>query len=351
MSNNSLNIQIFGESHAEKIGVVVEGFPAGVRVDLEALRAFLSRRAPGKGDWATPRKEADLPHFISGIEIAGETEGTLTGEVFEAAIYNTNIRPQDYTNVQTVPRPGHADYGSWVKYGRIPTGGGKWSGRMTAPLCIAGGICKQLLEAKGIEIKAHISRIADVCDEPITSESEVGKIFPTVSEEAADKMKAVIDEARGRADSVGGDIGCIITGVKEGLGDALFDGIEGEIARMAFAIPAVKGIEFGTTRDYGSENNDAFIIKDGRVATATNNCGGILGGIATGMPIEFKVRIKPTPSIGIEQRSINLETMEEASITVNGRHDPCILPRAVPVVEAAAAIAIYNLLKEANNGY
>lgn len=346
MSNKSLNIQILGESHAEKIGVIVEGFPAGAKVDLDALKAFLSRRAPGKGDWATPRKEADLPHFVSGIE-----DGVLNGEVFEAAIYNTNIRPQDYANVQTVPRPGHADYGSWIKYGRIPTGGGKWSGRMTAPLCIAGGICKQLLEGEGIEIKAHIRRVGDVCDEPLTAETKVGEVFPTVSEAAAEGMKAVIDEARTRLDSVGGEIGCIITGVKAGVGDALFDGIEAEIARMAFAIPAVKGIEFGTTKDYGSANNDAFIVEDGKVSTLTNNCGGILGGISTGMPIEFKLLIKPTPSIGIEQRSVNLETMEEESITVNGRHDPCILPRAVPVVEAAAAIAIYNLINEENNGY
>lgn len=345
MSDNKLDIRIYGESHAECIGVVVEGLPAGKRIDMDELKAFLGRRAPGKGDWSTPRKEADLPEFVSGL-----VDGVTDGKTLEAVIRNTNTRPQDYANVQTVPRPGHADYGSWVKYGHIPTGGGKWSGRMTAPLCIIGGICKQLLAEEGIEIQAHIKRILDMCDEPLEAGSEIG-LFPTVSKSTGEKMQEAIREAKEAGDSLGGDIGCAIRGVRAGVGDALFDGIEAEIARLVFAIPAVKGIEFGTVRDCGVENNDAFVVVDGRVETATNNCGGILGGISTGMPIEFTVKLKPTPSIGVEQDSVDLETMQPAKLKIEGRHDPCILPRAVPVVEAAAAIAIYNLINGENCGY
>lgn len=311
MSNNHLQIEIYGESHAEKIGVIIDGLPAGFRVDITELEAFLSRRAPGNSPCSTARREPDKPVFVRGLP-----EGVTDGGTLEAFIVNQDVRKEDYEKFSTVPRPGHADYGAWLKTGRIPSGGGRWSGRMTALLCIAGGICKQILAAEDIEIEAEISRLG-----------------------------GDIEEAKSRGDSVGGDISCRITGVKAGVGNALFDGIESEIARLAFAIPAVKGIEFGDTKDYGSENNDAFVIEDGEVRTATNNCGGILGGISTGMPIEFKLRFKPTPSIGIEQDSVDLETMQPAKIKIEGRHDPCILPRALPCVEAVAAIAIYSMLQ------
>ncbi|MDD5824083.1 MAG: chorismate synthase [Firmicutes bacterium] len=343
MSDNRLDIRIYGESHADCIGVVAEGLPAGKKIDMDALKGFLARRAPGQGDWSTPRKEPDLPEFASGL-VEKDGEWVTDGRTLEAIIRNTNRRPQDYANVQTVPRPGHADYGSWVKYGHIPSGGGKWSGRMTAPLCIIGGICKQLLAEDGIEIKAHIIRLLEYCDDAMEENSVVREGFPTISERAADSMKKAIQNARSVGDSIGGEIECMITGVKAGVGDALFDGMEAEIARMIFAIPAVKGIEFGTMRECGVDNNDAFVVEDGVVKTATNNCGGILGGISTGMPIVFATKVKPTPSIAIEQDSVDLETMQPVKLKVQGRHDPCILPRAVPVVEAAAAIAIYNLI-------
>lgn len=345
----TLDIRIYGESHAECIGVIAEGLPKDAVVNLNELKTFLARRAPGNNEWSTPRKEADLPNFLRGAGVDGDRL-VLSGGLFDARINNTNVRSKDYENVARVPRPGHADFGSWVKYGEIRPGGGKWSGRMTAPLCIIGGIVKQLLEQDGIEIKANIHRIADVCDSKLEADSCVGT-FPTVSEEAETRMREVIARAKENGDSVGGEISCIITGVRAGIGDALFDGVEAEIARMAFAIPAVKGIEFGSTKDYGSENNDDFIVKDGKVETATNNAGGVLGGITTGMPIEFKLKIKPTPSIAIEQRSVNLDNMKEVSLKVEGRHDPCILPRAVPVVEACAAIAVYNLIRGEEDEY
>ncbi len=339
MDKNKLKIRIYGESHADCIGVVAEGLQAGFRVDMEELAAFLARRAPGGSEWSTARMEADVPEFLSGL-----TDGVTDGEPLESVIRNKDRKPEDYANVRTVPRPGHADYGAWLKYGSIPSGGGKWSGRMTAPLCIVGGICRQMLAASGIEVRAHISRILDVEDDKLAGGSCIGEDFPVVSPSAGEQMKNIIADAKARGDSVGGEVECVITGVQAGVGDALFEGVEAELARMMFAIPAVKGIEFGETKDFGSGNNDAFTVEDGTVRTATNNCGGVLGGITTGMPIEFKLRFKPTPSIALEQDSVDLATMQPAKLAVQGRHDPCILPRAVPVVEAAAAIAIYNLI-------
>ncbi len=293
----NIKVDIYGASHADRIGVKIDGLPAGLPVDMKKLQAFLDRRAPGRNAWSTPRKEADAPEIISGLK-----EGVTDGSTLEAVIYNTNIRPDDYGNVITVPRPGHADYTSWVKQGKIETGGGRWSGRMTAPLCIAGGICMQFMEAKGIKIAAHVCEIG------------------------------------------GGQIECVISGMPAGVGDALFGGMESRISQAVFAVPAVKGIEFGRTEMFGSENNDSFCIREGRVETVTNNHGGILGGISSGMPLVFRVRIKPTPSIGREQESVDLERMEPAVLAVRGRHDPCIVPRAVPCIEAAAAIAVYDML-------
>ncbi len=337
---NRIKVKIYGASHSEKIGVTVRGIPAGTAIDMEDLKAFLRRRAPGKYPWETPRKEADEPVFLSGIE-----DGVTTGDTIEAVIYNTNIRPADYD--LTVPRPGHADLGSWLKYGRIESGGGRWSGRMTAPMCIAGGICKGILRGMGIEISAHISELAGITDD---EEGTLKDGFPVYSDEAGERMIDEIMKAKEDGDSIGGIIGCTVTGMPAGLGDALFEGIEGRIAEAVFAIPAVKGIEFGDTKMKGSENNDAIITAGNRVVTETNNHGGILGGISTGMPVTFSVKVKPTPSIGKTQRSVDLETMEEIEMTVKGRHDPCILPRAVPCVEAACAIALLDIIEEENNG-
>lgn len=318
-----LSFEIFGASHAAEIGICAEGLPAGESVDIEALRVFLKRRAPGSSELTTPRKEADEPVFLSGL-----SGGCTNGEPLRAVIKNTNVRSSDYANIRHLPRPGHADFCAWVKYGLDfdMSGGGPFSGRLTAPMCILGGICLQILGRRGIRISSRAVSIGG-------------------------KTEALSDEilrAKADGDSVGGVIECRIDGFPAGYGGELFDGMEGLISRLIFAIPAVKGIEFGAgfaaTKLRGSENNDPFIVKDGHVLTEGNNHGGILGGISTGMPIIFRVAIKPTPSIAKPQRSVDLDTMEPAELTIKGRHDPCIVPRALPVVEAAAAIAALDLI-------
>ncbi len=328
----NLKISIFGQSHAPAVGVTIEGLPAGVEIDTEELQRFLDRRAPGRNQYSTSRKEADAPEFLSGVLPSG-TDGKLVacGTPVTAIIKNTNIRPQDYEELKYIPRPGHADYTANIKYGgsQDVSGGGAFSGRMTAPLCIAGGICIQLLAAKGIEINAKIRSIAGI-----------------EGDEAA--MFAAIDAAKAEGDSVGGVVECVVTGLPAGIGGPMFGGLESRIAQAVFGIPAVKGVEFGAgfaaAALKGSENNDPFAIENGKVVTKTNNCGGILGGISTGMPLVFRAAFKPTPSIALEQDSVDLRRMQPAKLSVKGRHDPCIVPRAVPVVEAAAAIAIYDAM-------
>jgi len=351
----NIKMTIFGQSHSKAIGMTLEGIPGGKKIDLEKLYSFLSRRAPGKNAFSTPRKEADKPEFLSGM--VGDT---TCGTPITAVIMNTNTRSQDYDILKDTPRPGHADYTGYIKYGesRDYAGGGHFSGRLTAPLCIAGGIILQLLEEIGIKIYAHIASIGDIKDDADflqvvqdnTSFSMEGKEFPVVSDESGRKMMEYIAEKKAEGDSVGGIIECVILGVPAGVGDPMFDGIENRIAQAIFGIPAVKGIEFGNGFEAagltGSRNNDAFCIKDGNIETETNNCGGILGGITNGMPIVFRAAFKPTPSIAKEQKSVRLDTMEETTLVVPGRHDPCIVPRAVPVVEAAAAIAIYDALRD-----
>lgn len=351
MSNiigKKLKISIFGQSHSEGIGVVIDGLPAGVGIDGEKLSAFMGRRVPGQSAFATKRKEADAPEFLSGI-----FEGKTCGAPLCAVIKNTNTRPGDYSNIKDTPRPGHADFTANIKYGGFQdyTGGGHFSGRLTAPLCIAGGIAIQILEKMGIKITAHIKSIKDIEDASFdfknikTPENDK---FPLLDTEKEAEMLEEIESARKAGDSVGGIIECVAEGVPAGLGEPMFGGVENEISKIVFGVPAVKGIEFGkgfeSTRLFGSENNDAFEIENGEIKTKTNNCGGILGGISTGMPIIFKVAIKPTPSIAKEQESVNLKTGEGEKIVVSGRHDPCIVPRAVPVIEAAAAIAILDLI-------
>lgn len=327
MSSNygkNVKISIFGQSHSAAIGVVLDGVPAGFSVDMEKLQSFLDRRAPGRSPYSTPRKEADRPEFLSGLV------GNVTcGAPICAVIRNTNTRSQDYDNLRDVPRPGHADYTAHVKYGghEDVSGGGHFSGRLTAPLCIAGGILLQLLEQDGIVVRAEIKEIGGSAEDPF------GRI----------------EEARRRGDSVGGVIECVVDGLPAGIGGPMFDGIENKVAQAVFSIPAVKGIEFGrgfdAARVTGSENNDEYYYDGGQVRTRTNNHGGILGGISSGMPVVFRVAVKPTPSISIEQNSISYSRREDAKLAVRGRHDPCIVPRAVPCVEAAAAIAIYDLIK------
>lgn len=340
-----LELSIFGQSHSPAIGMSLSGLPAGFAIDMDELSAFLRRRAPGQNAWSTPRKEADAPEFLSGLV------GNVTcGAPLSAIIRNTNTRSQDYSNLVDVPRPGHADYTAQVKFGGFQdvAGGGHFSGRLTAPLCIAGGICKQLLHEKGIEVMARIDAVAGIQDTAEFDAPVAQKDFPATSDEAAGKMKAAIAQARAEEDSVGGVIQCRMLGVPAGLGEPMFGGLENRISQLVFAIPAVKGIEFGlgfeAAKLRGSENNDAYRMENGSVVTEANHCGGILGGISNGMPIIFRAAVKPTPSIGKPQNSVRLSEKQNEVLHIHGRHDPCIVPRAVPCMEAAAAIAIFDAL-------
>ena len=345
----SLKLSIFGQSHGAAIGMTLDGIPAGLPVDTEILQAFLNRRAPGRNDWSTPRKEEDRPDFLGGI-----LDGYTCGAPIAAVIYNKNTRSGDYDNLKDCPRPGHADYTAQIKYGGFQdaAGGGHFSGRLTAPLCIAGGLCKQWLEEMGIRIGAHIYTIQGMDDtafNPLAPQfDDICPDFPVINTHRGQLMKERIENARCNGDSVGGMIECAITGLPAGLGEPMFGGVESKIAQIVYGIPAVKGVEFGAgigfAYDPGSEMNDAYCIKDGHITASSNNAGGILGGITSGLPVIFRTTIKPTPSISMPQQSVSLSKMENTELTVKGRHDPCIVPRAVPVVEAAAAIAIYDLI-------
>ena len=344
-----LKLSIFGQSHGAAIGMTLDGVPAGLPIDPEKLQAFLNRRAPGQHDFFTPRREEDRPEFLSGV-----LDGYTCGAPIAAVIQNTNTRSGDYANLKDCPRPGHADYTAQVKYGgyQDAAGGGHFSGRLTAPLCIAGGLCIQWLEAMGIRISAHISMIGGICDTPISLNpldpdlNQIHPDFPVINPEAGALMRDRITEARKVGDSVGGTITCYITGLPAGIGDPMFGGMESRIAQIIYGIPAVKGLEFGSgfggSNNTGSQNNDAYVIENGSIRTKTNHAGGILGGITNGMPLIFRTAIKPTPSISMQQQSISLSNLTEQTLVVKGRHDPCIVPRAVPVIEAAAAIAIYD---------
>ena len=341
----NLHLTIFGQSHSPAIGMTLEGIPAGEQIDFEALQRFLERRAPGRNAYSTARREADAPEFLSGLR--GDT---TCGVPLTAIIRNGDTRSKDYAPFSAVPRPGHADYTANVKYFGFQdyAGGGHFSGRLTAPLCSAGGICLQILQRRGIEVISRIRAIGDVEDPSPLTASTAEKAFPTVNEAAGEAMQAAIAQARAQGDSLGGVIECAVLGLPAGLGDPMFGGMENRIAGIVFGIPAVKGLEFGAgfaaAKLRGSQNNDSYTVKDGRIETRSNHCGGILGGITNGMPLVFRAAIKPTPSIAMEQDSVNLETLTEEKLRVGGRHDPCIVPRAVPVIEAAAAIAVYDAL-------
>lgn len=324
LRGEKLTLSIFGTSHGTSIGMILDGLPPGIRIGEEALATFMTRRAPGQSNLSTARKEPDHPEFISGIK-----DGMTTGEQIKAIIYNTDVKSSDYSALARTPRPGHADYTAHVKYKghEDSRGGGAFSGRMTAPLCIAGGICKQILESEGIAVSASVHDIHGNSSEPL---SEIVK-------------------AQALRDSVGGTVICTVSGLAAGYGGPLFDGLEGRLSQAIFGIPAVKGIEFGAgfgaAEMYGSENNDEFYYDaKGNVRTRTNNCGGILGGISDGMDIEFRVAIKPTPSIARVQRTIIYDSREETEIEVHGRHDPCIVPRALPCIEAATAIVLVDVM-------
>ena len=346
-SGRRLRLSVFGQSHSEAIGMTLEGLPAGIPVDTEELQRFLARRAPGRNDWSTPRREADCPEFLCGLK-----NGFTCGTPITAILRNNNTKSSDYEQFRSLPRPGHADYTAEVKYHGYQdyAGGGHFSGRLTAPLCIAGGILLQELKRHGVVIDARILAVGNIRDDTPFTHSVAGKPFPVSDDKAGKAMQSVIAEAKADGDSVGGIVECIIRNLPTGLGEPMFDGIENQISRIVFAVPAVKGIEFGAgfsaAAMKGSENNDAFCASDGQIRTVTNHAGGILGGISDGMPVVFRAAFKPTPSIAKPQQSVNLQTLQEQTLCITGRHDPCIVPRAVPVIEAAAAIAIYDLTEE-----
>jgi len=342
-------VTIFGGSHEDRIGVTLEGFPPGFTPDLRQLQQFMARRAPGNSPFSTPRKEPDL------VEVESENPLTLF-------IRNTNTKSGDYAQLRQIPRPGHADYTAYIKYGDSVNmaGGGPFSGRMTAPLCIAGGLAMQALAQHGIRIGAHISSIGDQQDEYFNPShipeelllSLAESDFPAISKDAGEGMKRLILDAKIQGDSVGGIVEACAVGVPAGLGGAMFDGVESTLAPILFGIPGVKGVEFGTgftaSLLKGSENNDPFIVENNTIRTVTNHHGGVLGGITSGMPLVLRVAFKPTPSIAKEQQSVNMTTMKPEKLAVTGRHDPCIVLRAVPVVEAAIAIGLLDLLMERN---
>lgn len=350
---DNIKLSVFGESHGKAIGCVIDGLPAGIKLDMEKIYKDMARRAPGKDRYATPRLEKDIPEILSGV-----LNGTTTGAPLAMVIQNTNTKSGDYGNLMSVPRPSHSDYPAYVKYNGYNDirGGGHFSGRLTAPIVFAGAVAKQFLAEKGITIGAHLKRIGSVEDKCFDMnnvskellEELSGKSFSTISDVAEEKMRAEIERFRLQQDSVGGEIECAVIGLPVGIGGNMFDTVEGKLASILFGVPAVKGVQFGIGFDFakanGSSVNDAYEIKDNRVSTVTNNNGGILGGMTTGAPVVLSVAVKPTPSISKPQKSVNLQTMENEELIINGRHDPCIAPRAVPVIEAAVALGIMDLM-------
>ncbi len=356
MSNtlgDRLRVSVFGQSHAPCIGALIEGLPAGMTIDMERVRAFMARRAPGGSALSTARREADQPRIVAGLNERGETCGAPLCAVIE----NADQRSRDYDRLRDLPRPGHADYTAAVKFGGANDirGGGAFSGRMTAPLCFAGAIAMQLLAEKGVRVGAHIASIADVEDERFSGPDEAlldriaARSFPVIDEEVGERMKQRILEAKAEGDSVGGVIEACALGVPAGLGDPMFDGVENRLAAAVFGIPAVRGVEFGAgfaaAKMRGSGHNDPFFMRpDGTVGTRSNHHGGVLGGITSGMPVLMRVAIKPTPSIARAQDTVSLSRRENASLVIEGRHDPCIVHRATPCVEAVMALVLADMM-------
>ena len=349
---------IFGESHGSAIGVVIAGVPAGTVLNMELIGQQMSRRSPGKNPLGTSRSEADKPEFLSGILVGEDGNITATGAPLCISIQNGNTRSQDYDKLRNLPRPSHSDYAASVRYSghNDVRGGGHFSGRLTAPLVFAGALAEQLLAQRGVSIAATISRIGQVSDAQVDyAKPDIAAlrklrstVLPVVEPLTAKAMELEILAAKEAGDSVGGTVTCYLAGVPAGLGEPDFGkNVEGIFARHLFAIPAVRAVEFGagallsTLR--GSEGNDALYMKNGMVKSKTNYSGGVNGGITNGMPLVFTVAFRPTPSIGLAQATVNLKTGENETLTIEGRHDPCIVQRAVPVVEAAAALALCEL--------
>lgn len=350
---NKLKVSIFGESHGVGSGITIDGIPSGFEINLEEVMKEMSRRAPGKSNLSTARKESDVPEILSGF-----FEGKTTGTPLCAVIGNADMCSKDYGKLKDLMRPGHADYPGFVRYNGFNDyrGGGSFSGRITSPLVFAGAVCKQVLESKGINIGAHVKSIGDIQDKSfydveLNRELLVElktKELPLLISEKEEEMRGTILKAKKEQDSVGGTIECTVLGINPGIGNPFFDSVESTLAHLMFSIPAVKGIEFGKgfemSRLRGSDCNDEYYYDGDRVKTYTNNNGGITGGITNGMPILFKVGIKPTPSIAKIQRTIDIAEKKESELVIEGRHDPCIVQRAVPVIEAVTAIGILDLV-------
>jgi len=350
MMGRLLKTSIFGESHGEGIGFVLEGFPSGMKIDESLVRDMLDRRGGGKDVYSTPRKEADNFRFVSGV-----FEGYTTGAPICIFIPNENTRSGDYSQLKSRMRPNHSDYTAAIKYKGYNDyrGSGHFSGRLTAALVAGGALAKQYLKEQGIEIGAHIYNIGQAYDTPFDIDPDfslIDKDFPVIDKQAGEQMREEINNARENLDSVGGSVEVAVTGVPAGLGEPFFDSVESVLSHWYFSIPAVKAVEFGLGMEFAesraSEVNDEMYVEDGKVYTETNNCGGICGGITNGMPITALLTFKPTPSIAKEQQSVNIEAMENTTLEVKGRHDPCIVKRAVPVVEAATALALMDLYME-----
>ena len=356
----TLRVTVFGQSHSEAIGCVLDGLPSGLHLDMDALTHFIARRTPGSFSGDTPRHERDSFHILSGLT----SKGTTCGAPLAAIIENTDVRTGDYNYLSTIPRPGHADFAAWCKWhGRQDaSGGGQFSGRLTAALCLAGGIAIQALSTQGIHIAAHLKEVAGIKDDTLAvfDASPASRLLlskqishlhtkqgpPILNDLAGEKILSTIREARNAGDSVGGLVECVATGIPAGMGSPLFEGLESTIAHAIFSIPAVKGIEFGlgfeAARTRGSKNNDPYVVQDGEVQPKTNNAGGILGGISTGAPLFFTCAFKPISSISLPQSSVDLSSNTQTTLEIHGRHDTCAALRAVPVVEAVCALALLD---------
>ncbi len=350
---NKIKLSVFGESHGEAIGCVIDGLASGFKLDMNKVYSDMARRAPGRDSTSTPRLEKDIPRILSGVK-----DGITTGAPLAMIIENENVKSGDYENLAFIPRPSHSDYPAFVKYGgnNDIRGGGHFSGRLTAPLVFAGAVAKQALEAKGVTVGAHIKRIGSVSDTPFDMnsvskeqlEALTSKAFSVIDEAAEEKMRAEIEKYKADLNSIGGEIECAAIGLPVGAGGNMFDTVEGVLSSYLFGIPAVKGVQFGLGFSFANADakavNDEYEIKDGRVALKSNNNGGVLGGMTSGAPLIVSVAVKPTPSIPCAQNSVNLKTMQNEKLTVNGRHDPCLVPRAVAAVEAAVALGLLDIL-------
>ena len=350
-----IQLSLFGESHGEAIGVVIQGLPSGILIDQAWMQKQMEKRKP-KGKISTQRHEADIPEIVSGV-----FEGKTTGTPLCILIRNENMRSKDYSKMRDIPRPSHADYTAQVKYQGFQDyrGGGHFSGRITAPLVAAGAIFLQMLKSKGIEVGTHVSQMQEIIDEPLADDEIVlrkqllaleDQYLACIQDSVRDAVQKRIEEAQAQGDSLGGILESAVVGMPAGVGEPFFDSVESKLAHLLFSIGAVKGVEFGDGFDFaaktGSEANDGFAIKDGQLQTLTNHNGGINGGITNGMPLRIRTVVKPTPSIYKPQSSVNLKTGEAVTLQIEGRHDPAILHRARVVVDSMIALGLVDLLTE-----